>query len=590
MNKTGKVVFSLAAAALCVVAACFILLLSGRPADGEYSFQVLTTNDVHGTYFDSTYVGDKSRKSLFAVKRTVDSVRAAVGAENVILLEAGDFLQGDNATYWFNYVDTLSPHIYPRLAAYMGYDAVTLGNHDIETGHAVYDRVAAELEAAGIPALAGNAIRTDNGKPYFRVYTILKRHGIKIAVLGFTNANIKNWLSEKIWSGMTFENLIPLVQEDVDMVIRKEKPQVVIASLHTATGDGDGSMLESQGLDLMKTLHGVDFIICSHDHRPVTIDADTVSLINAGSHCRFVGKGVIDLTVKGGKVVKRSLSSSLIPVDAANLDTAMAAAFRPDYLKVKEFTTTPIGTLKADLMTRDAYTGMCDYVNLVHYVSLGCKPARVSFAAPLTYNGKVSAGTLLFNDLFTIYPFENQLYVVKMTGSEIKNYLECSYDQWINTVSGPEQTLLKIRNSDDPRTGQKRWSFVERAYNFDSAGGLVYSVDVTKEMGDRISIKSFADGSAFDLGETYGVAMTSYRASGGGDLLKNAGVDTDRIDDRVLEYNPELREIIYSYIKQAGCIDPAVIGDRKVVGEWSFVPERIAAPALERDFHLLFGE
>ena len=121
------------------------------PRDGDYVIQLLTTNDVHGTYFDSTYVGDGVRPSLCAVKTVVDSVRAVAGADNVVFVDAGDILQGDNAAYYFNYVDTLSPHIYPRIASYMGYDAVTVGNHDIETGHRVYDRVARELESHGIP-------------------------------------------------------------------------------------------------------------------------------------------------------------------------------------------------------------------------------------------------------------------------------------------------------------------------------------------------------------------------------------------------------------------------------------------------------
>lgn len=75
---------------------------------------------------------------------------------------------------------------------------------------------------------------------------------------------------------------------------------------------------------------------------------------------------------------------------------------------------------------------------------------------------------LLYNDLFTIYPYENQLFVVKMTGEQIKNYLEYSYDMWINTISSPKEHLLKIRQAGDPRTGQARWSFVNASYNFDS--------------------------------------------------------------------------------------------------------------------------
>ena len=540
--------FFLAASAVLLAVGC------ARPKDGEYTLEVLSTNDVHGCFFDSSYVDDTVKRSLYAVKWTVDSVRAAAGPENVLLIDAGDILQGDNAAYYFDYVDTLTPHVYPRLAAYMGYDAVTMGNHDVETGHRVYDRVTRDLAAAGIPMLGGNAIRTDNAKPYFPVYRIFRRGGLKVAVLGYTNANIKNWLAESLWSGMTFESLLPLVQQDVDAVRAKEKPHVVIVSVHSATGKGDGTVLEAQGLDLLQSLQGVDLLLCSHDHRPFVKETEGCSLVNSGSHCRYVGHGTLHLTVRKGKVTARSSSAALIPVDAARVDTAMRERFHDDYLAVKRFTNTEVGTLDTDLRTRDAYAGMSDYINLVHTLCISCAPAQVSIAAPLTFNGTVHAGTLVYNDLFTIYPFENQLYVLDMTGDEIVRYLEASYDRWIRT-----------------------------------AAGLVYTVDVTKPRGERISVSSMASGAPFEPDRTYKVAMTSYRANGGGGLLAEIGIDTDRISDRVAEYYPEIRNILYNYLKDNGSIQSSVTGDPARIGHWEFVPAAWAPAAIRRDLELVFG-
>lgn len=572
------------------LAALLAVSCNSRLKDGEYSLTLLTTNDIHGHYFDSTYTGDRLSKSLFAVNRVVDSVRTERGADRVILVDAGDIFQGDNAAYYFNYVDTLTPHVYPRMARYMGYDAIAVGNHDVETGHRVYDRVAAQFAEYRIPFLAGNAIRNDNGKPYFPLYTILKRGGLKVAVLGYTNPNMKAWLNESVWSGMHFESLIPLVQQDVDRVVAKEKPQVVIVAVHSGTGSGKGEALESQGLDLLKSLRGVDFLVCSHDHRPYTEEADGICLINSGSHCRNLGLGEIKVSVQKGKVVGKELSCGLIPIREGAVDKKMQEEFHADYEAVKAFTLREVGELRTDLRTRDAFCGMSDYINLVHTLQISCAPAQISFAAPLTYNGFVKAGTLIYNDLFTIYPFENQLYVVRMTGEEIRNYLEFSYDNWIQTVSGKDDHVLKIRQRDDARTGQKGWSFVARSYNFDSAAGLNYTVDVTKPRGERVSIASMASGEPFDPAKEYFVAMTSYRASGGGGLMHGgAGIDTDRIDERVVSRYPEIRNILYNYLLDMGSIDPAVTGDPARIGTWKFVPEKIAVPALERDMQLLFG-
>ena len=556
--------------------------------DGDYTLTVLSTNDVHSTWFDSTYVGGGIRNSLFAMNYYIDSVRTADGPENVLLVDAGDCLQGDNAAYYYNYIDTLSPHLFPRLMAYMKYDAIAMGNHDIETGHPVYDRVQKDLVKAGAPFMAGNAIRNDNGKPYFPLYKVVKKAGLKIAIIGYNNANIKAWLSEEIWSGMHFEPIISQVQKDVDYVREKERPDVMIAAMHSACGQGDGTILEAEALDVFNSVKGVDWVICGHDHRPYVETRDTCALLNSGSHSRYVAHGKMHLKVEKGKITEKRFETDLIPVKAEKADPVMRAHFRKEFEAVKAFTLQEVGILNTDIYTRDSFTGMSDYMNLLHTLCLSQEPAEISIAAPLTYNGRIRSGVLVFNDLFTIYPFENQLYVVKMSGEEIKDYLEASYDKWINTISKPGDHVLKIQGRDDPRTQQKGWSFVNRSYNFDSAAGINYTVDVTKPFGSRISISSMADGDEFELDEDYNVAMTSYRASGGGGLLEEIGIDTGKIDERVVARYPEIRNLLYDYLMENGSIDPEVIGDPKVIGKWAFVPESVAGPALKADKDLLF--
>ncbi|MBO4843359.1 MAG: bifunctional metallophosphatase/5'-nucleotidase [Bacteroidales bacterium] len=573
-----------------VMAAVSLLAACSGPKDGQHVLHLLSTNDVHGAWFDSTYVGGGTQRSLFAVNHYIDSIRNAVGRENVILLDAGDCLQGDNASYYFNFVDTETPHLFPRLVSYMGYDAVTVGNHDIEAGHPVYDRVAADLAAAGIPFLGGNAIRTDNGEPYFPLYKTFNRAGLKVLVLGYTNANNKAWMNENLWSGMTFESLIPLVQQDVDRLVAQEKPHVVIVSVHSGTGEGDGSILEDQGLDLFNSLKGVDALLCSHDHSPYVAENDHILLLNTGSKANNLGHGEIVVNIEKGKVVSKSYKASLIPVDRQQTDPVMCDYFHKDYEAVKAFTMKEVGELSRDMVFSDAFLGMSDYTNLLHTVCLGCSPAQISIAAPLTQNATVKAGKLIYNDMFTLYRYENQLFVVKMTGQEVKDFLEFSYDLWINTYEKPGDHILNIRPRSDARTGTDRWSFAEASYNFDSAAGINYTVDVTKPYGSRVAISSMADGSAFSLDASYNVAMTSYRASGGGGaMVRGAGVNTEKIDERVVAKYPEIRDLIYQYIEKQGVVDPAVIGNKAVLGEWKFIPERIARPILEADRNLLFG-
>ena len=98
-----------------------------------------------------------------------------------------------------------------------------------------------------------------------------------------------------------------------------------------------------------------------------------------------------------------------------------------------------------------------------------------------------------------------------------------------------------------------------------------------------------ADGSAFSPEAWYNVALTSYRSSGGGDtVILGAGIPKEETDARVVARYPEIREMVYQYIKKHGTVDPVLIGDRSVIGEWHFEPEKLVAPLMAADMELLF--
>lgn len=557
-----------------------LLLLIAACTPKTRVLTILTTNDQHGAWFDSVYVGEGTRPSILAVNYYVDSIRKADGGKNVLLLDAGDCLQGDNAAYYYNYVDTTGEHLFSRIAAYMRYDAICLGNHDIETGHKVYDRVTRELAAQGIPFMSGNALRNGTREPYFPLYKVFKLGGLKILVLGYTNPNIPAWLDESLWSGMHFESLIPLVQKDADYLNEVFKPEVTIVCVHSGAGKGDGRVLENQALDLFKSLRGVDLVVGAHDHRQLAMCSDSIALLNAGSRAKYLGVGKISVSPKGEK----TLEASLIKVDKAKADAVMRETFQKDYEAVKAFTLTEIGILTQDLYTREAYKGMCPYINLIHKVQLESSGAQISFAAPLSYNDRISAGVLRYNDLFTIYPFENQLFTLRLTGKEIKDYLEYSYGLWLAAPGGAH--VLEIQKRGDPRYEQESWSFINPSYNFDSAAGLVYTVDLNLPKGRRVSIKSLADGIAFDLEEEYSVAMTSYRASGGGGLLiKGAGIPKQNLAERVIGRHKDMRESVRELIERNGAIDASLFSGSEL-GSWEFLNRQ---ETLAADYELLFS-
>ncbi len=533
---------------------CLISLLSSKGlADGDYAVTVCSTTDVHGAYFDSLYVGGQAAKtSLAHVSSYLKELRAS-GVQPV-LIDAGDNLQGDNAAYYFNYIAVDQPHVYPRIASYLDYDAIVVGNHDIETGHDVFDRINRELT---MPYLGANAAfdRDENGtadmdetagrKPvtdsYFLPYCIVNRGGVKIAIIGMTNGNIKSWLSSTAWHGMDFQIISDIAQGLVDQVIGKEKPQLVILAVHSGTGSGEAER-ENEAMYLASALHGIDLVVNGHDHRPLAREVEgpdgPVVLLNAGTKAAVVAQADITLTVKNGKVIAKSVDYKLVPMDKYPADPEYVAAFKDDFNAVKAFATRPVGLLSEDIFLADALDGPSSYINLVQTVQLDATGADISFAAPLVNSGVVPRGVISFSDLVSIYKFENQLYVVEMTGQQVRDYLEYSYDNWVNR-SGP-------------------------SYNWDSADGIVYEVSRSAPKGQRVNILSMSDGTPFDPEKTYKVAMTSYRASGGGDLLRN-GAHIDPQSLVVVEKYKDIRSLIGDYIAGQEEIVPVVATNWKFV-------------------------
>ena len=121
------------------------------------------------------------------------------------LLDNGDFLQGQPTVYYFNFIDTATQHLSSKVMNYLGYNAGSVGNHDIEAGPNVYNRIRDEFN---FPWLAANAINIETGEPYFEPYTVLKAGKKRVAVLGLITPGIPHWLPPNLWPGMEFRDMV----------------------------------------------------------------------------------------------------------------------------------------------------------------------------------------------------------------------------------------------------------------------------------------------------------------------------------------------------------------------------------------------
>lgn len=249
---------------------------------------------------------------------------------------------------------------------------------------------------------------------------------------------------------------------------------------------------------------------------------------------------------------------------------------------MSKFASEYLGELHDDLRITDSYFGSSAYIDLIQHLQLKVSGADISFAAPLFFNAVISAGKVKMSDLFNIYRFEDRLYTLKLYGHEIKSYLEMSYAGWIYQMKDENSPFLQ---TSPMKANPARLGFKNFIFNFDSAAGIRYEVDVRKGDGERVTIISMAEGSPFEQDRLYTCCMTAYRANGGGELLtKGAELSKDEIEKRIVSVTDhDIRYYLMQYVREKKDVYP------KPMNHWRFVPEDWVRKAEARETALLFA-
>lgn len=572
---------------------CLMALLMLQPAMAKKKTQTVTlriveTSDVHGSFFPYDFITRKPKRGTLArVSTYVNKLRAELG-ENVILVDNGDILQGQPTCYYYNYIDTESTNVAADVINYMHYDAETFGNHDVETGHACYDKWIKEVNC---PMLGANIIDTQTGKPYVPPYTILNRQGVKIAIIGMITPAIPNWLTEDIWSGLRFDEMVSTARYWMDYLQKNEHPDVVVGLFHSGKEGGikTAEYEEDASIRVAQEVPGFDLVLFGHDHTRhneviTNVEGKPVTCLDPANNAISVADATIQLTLRKGKVISKTVSGNIVDVVNEPLDEAFMEHFKPHMEKVSAFVNRQIGVFKNTISTRDSYFGNSAFNDFILNLQLQITGADISFNAPLSFDASIKKGPVTVSDMFNLYKFENQLYVMRLTGEEIRKHLEMSYDLWMNTMTSPDDHLLLLSEStygDQQRLGFKNFSF-----NFDSAAGIDYIVDVTKPDGQKVKILQMSNGEPFDEAKWYKVAVNSYRGNGGGELLtRGAGIPRDELEKRVIwRSDRDQRYYLMKEIERMGEVDP------QPNNNWKLVPEEWVKPAAERDRKILFKE
>lgn len=557
-------------------------------APRQVSLRIVETSDVHGAFFPYDFLGRKPMKgSMARVSYYVNTQRKTYG-DNLLLLDCGDILQGTPLCYYSNFVDTASVNVATEALNYMRYDAAAIGNHDVEAGPAVYHKFRQELHC---PLLAANVMRAEAPQePYFTPYVVLQRQGVKVALVGMLTPTIPYWLREELWHGMAFTDIVESARHTLATIRQKENPDVVIGMFHSGWSGGieAGGVAENVAERVAQEVEGFDLILLGHDHSArcesvLSPEGRAVVCLDPAASASKIGVADITLMVENGRVADKKVRGEMVDISAEPVDSAYMSHFKSYLARANEFINRRVGETDSTMNSADSFFGPAAFTDLAHNIQLAITGADVSITAPLHFNMTIERGPIYVSDMFKLYKYENKLAVLKLTGEELRGHLEMSYDLWIQTMKTKDDHIMAF---DAGRLAKGVASFSNPYFNFDSAAGVDYTVDVTKPFGQRVRILRMSDGRKFSPKTVYRVAMNSYRANGGGELLtRGAGIPRDDIEKRIVWYSQrDLRHYLMEYISKQGTISP------RANANWRFIPTEWTDEALCRDRQLMFKE
>jgi len=575
-----------------------VLLISISTLAQTVTVKIIETSDVHGAIFPYDLKDNKETSNSLARVTTYLKEQRADSNQIVFLLDNGDILQGDPVVYYYNFEKTDTIHLYADVMNYMKYDAATIGNHDIETGHDVYDKFNKELN---FPWLAANAINTETNQPYFKPYTTIERGGVKIAILGLITPAIPQWLPEKIWSGMRFDDMIETAQKWVKKIRETEQPDLMIGLIHagvdyTYNDQNENTYKNENASQLVaEKVEGLDLVFVGHDHAGWNFKTKSPSgkeVLILGTTAGARNVAVANYILKYDKMCmiydKKEIKGELIDMKNYAPDIEFMNRYKNNFEEAKNYVSRSVGEFSEMISSRDAMFGPSKFVDLIHTIQLDLTDADVSFSAPLSFNAKIDKGNVFVSDMFDLYKYENLLYTMEFTGQEIKDYLEFSYGNWFNQMKDENDHLLKFKLDEG---GNVKYSertkspeLEERYYNFESAAGIDYVVNITKPIGERVTIKKLSNGNVFDLRTKYKVAVNSYRGNGGGGhLTRGAKIPQDELSKRMINStDKDLRFYLMKWIEKEKIITP------KLIGNWKIIPENFWQAGKQKDYQILF--
>ncbi|RLK25670.1 2',3'-cyclic-nucleotide 2'-phosphodiesterase/3'-nucleotidase [Micromonospora sp. M71_S20] len=562
-------------------AAASVPLIAATPAQAAgaarsrtWDLTILGTSDTHGNVYNWDYYSDAeyddSKHNDVGVAKLaalVKQIRAERRGRATLVLDAGDTIQGTPlATFYAKQepiTTTGATHPMANAMNVLGYDAVTLGNHEFNYGLPLLAKWISQL---GFPALAANAVNVATGKPAFLPFIIKKvsvgfaAPPLRVGILGLTNPGSAIWDRANVEGKLRFDDMIATAAKYVP-IMRARGADIVLISAHG--GDSGTSSygpelpIENPTALIAQQVPGIDAILFGHAHAEVAEKfvtnertGEQVLLTEPSKWGQRLSRMDFSLARERGRWKITKKTAALLNTNTVAEDPKVLAAVRAQHQKTVAYVNQVVARSTVELSAAESRyrdTPILDFINHVQTEVVGQALAGTSYAdlpvlsiaAPFSRTAVFPAGDVKIRDVAGLYVFDNTLEAVVLSGAEVRAYLEYSAKYFRTLAPGAPVDPAAIS---DPAVPD---------YNYDVFSGLEYDIDISKPVGQRVTrlVLPGTDTPVADNAQ-FVVAVNNYRRSGGGNF---PGI----VKTQVYNEQQEIRQLLIDWAQAKGTIDPA---------------------------------
>ncbi|HEX6643131.1 MAG TPA: 5'-nucleotidase C-terminal domain-containing protein [Gemmatimonadales bacterium] len=515
---------------------------------------IVSTTDVHGRVADWDYVADQPfGGGLVRAAAVVDSLRRRYPGQ-VVLVDAGDLIQGNAFAAYHARVAPGDSNAVLRAMNLLRYDAATPGNHEFNWG---LETLANAIETAAFPYVSGNIRRLERGRLAYPPFAVVQRGKVRVGIAGFTTPGVMVWDRENVSGRVRVEP----IERSAPGVLRdlRRRSDLSVVLIHSgmdgsSSYDTAGVGPENVAARLARMPVRPDLVVVGHSHREMRDSVIAgVHFVQPKNWAQSVSVMHVDLVRRGGRWTPVRWKADLVPLAEVRPDPRVARAMQGAHDSVLAWVREPLAEATAPMRATFARAEPTPIIGLIHAVQLERTGADLSAASAFNIDAGFDAGPVRLGDVAGIYPYENTLRAVRITGAQLKAYLEHSSRYYHTAADG------RVRINDSVP-----------GYNFDMVSGASYEIDLSRPVGSRIAALTVR-GRPVQPSDTFTMAVNNYRQEGGGGytMLRGAPVVYDRGEN--------IRDLIVEEIRERRRLEPKVFAEQN----WRIVPGKLASAVRE---------